>query len=383
MAQSLPESTFVGIDLSPRQIAEGEHIATALGLTNLDLTAQSILDFDAGWGEFDYIVCHGVYSWVPPSVQDKILRVCKDHLAANGVAYVSYNTYPGWRMKQLLRDLLRFHSCHESEPAGRVERSRAVMGLLAAAVDGSTDLYGKLLKEQVNLLATQPDYYLYHEHLEEVNDPVYFHDFAARSAAVGLQYVDEAEPAPIPTNLAGAIRAFAQNSANIIEREQRTDFLCGRTFRKTLLCHDDVVLRRPPSADAIRSLSLTTDAQPVSENPNLTSTAAEEFRMRDGRSVTTTDPAIKTALASLSAARPLAVHFDDLWERVSTALNRAGIGPTNQVRESGRLAAALLQVYQAGLVLLHARNRQWTRANSAQEIVAARVLPQTGDFAAD
>lgn len=96
MALGLPEGRFLGIDLSSRQIAEGRSIIEKLGLQNIDLQTLGITDIGENSGLFDYIVCHGVYSWVPDQVRDKILAICSENLAPSGVAYVSYNTYPGW-----------------------------------------------------------------------------------------------------------------------------------------------------------------------------------------------------------------------------------------------------------------------------------------------
>ena len=117
MAATLPQSRFVGIDLSAVQVAEADRTARALGLSNVEFRAASILDVDAGWGAFDYVVCHGVYSWVPPRVQDAILAVCGRHLAPRGVAYVSYNTYPGWYARAAARDAMLFVARRAPTPA--------------------------------------------------------------------------------------------------------------------------------------------------------------------------------------------------------------------------------------------------------------------------
>jgi hypothetical protein len=66
----------------------------ALGLKNVEIKQLDILDIDDSLGQFDYIISHGVYSRVPPAVQNKILDLCKRHLAANSVAYISYNIIP-------------------------------------------------------------------------------------------------------------------------------------------------------------------------------------------------------------------------------------------------------------------------------------------------
>src|SRR5262245_10234755 len=70
MAEMLPASEFVGVDLSGRQIADGQRIVDALGLSNITLRHASILDVDESYGPFDYVICHGVFSWVPDQVRE-------------------------------------------------------------------------------------------------------------------------------------------------------------------------------------------------------------------------------------------------------------------------------------------------------------------------
>src|SRR5262245_32662991 len=185
MALTLPQSRFVGIDLSPRQVAAGQRRIEALDLSNIELKPLSILEMDDRFGQFDYIICHGVYSWVPAEVQEKILTICQNLLAGQGVAYVCYNTYPGWHLWALVRGMLSFHGAHFSDPPTRIRQTRAFLDLLAQAVTGSTELYARLLAEEVSELQKQQDSYLFHEHLEDVNTPTYFYQFAERAAGKG------------------------------------------------------------------------------------------------------------------------------------------------------------------------------------------------------
>ena len=46
MAAGLPDSTFVGIDLSPRQISQGQELIDAVGLKNIELRPLSIMDVE-------------------------------------------------------------------------------------------------------------------------------------------------------------------------------------------------------------------------------------------------------------------------------------------------------------------------------------------------
>src|SRR5947208_11701556 len=114
-----------------------------------------------------------------------------------------------------------------------------------------------MVQREADLLAQASDTYVYHEHLEEVNHPAYFHQFAERAAAHGLQYLAEAEPTPLPSNLSPEGRETLQRLAgDLIQGEQYLDFVRFRTFRRTLLCHSDVRLSRPPDPKALEGMYL-------------------------------------------------------------------------------------------------------------------------------
>src|SRR5262249_16385673 len=96
LAARHPDATLVGIDLSGARVAAAPAPLADLGLANIEVRCQGIDDLlDAADAPFDYIICHGVYSWVPAVVRESILRICRQRLSARGVAIVSYNVLPG------------------------------------------------------------------------------------------------------------------------------------------------------------------------------------------------------------------------------------------------------------------------------------------------
>ena len=122
MAATLPHSEFIGIDFSAVQISQGAADVAALGLANVRLLQIDLRDFGEVFGSFDYIVAHGVYSWVPNDVQEKMLDICARQLSPSGVAYISYNTLPGWRLRGAVRDVMC--TTRVSSPTRRRECSR-------------------------------------------------------------------------------------------------------------------------------------------------------------------------------------------------------------------------------------------------------------------
>ena len=121
-----PKAEVIGIDLSSVQIEEGNRIIENLGLENIRLIHQNVLDFDEKLGKFDYIICHGVFSWVNEEVQRGILDVIKNHLSENGSAILSYNTYPGWKNLEVARDVMLFRDEMLKNRGEQINESNAV-----------------------------------------------------------------------------------------------------------------------------------------------------------------------------------------------------------------------------------------------------------------
>src|SRR4051812_24653950 len=227
IALAFPDAQFVGIDLSPRQIAQGQAIVQKLGVKNVSLHAKSILDIEPDFGQFDYIICHGVYSWVPEEVRKKILSICSKNLSPQGLAYISYNTYPGWHVRGMVREMLGYHVRNVAEPRQRIAEARGFIDLLANTVRDPDGPYGKLLAREAEVVRTAPDSYLYHEHLEQDNRPLYFHEFARQCAEAELDFISETRLSNhAPPVLSPLIReALSKLPSDPVEREQYLDFL--------------------------------------------------------------------------------------------------------------------------------------------------------------
>jgi methyltransferase-like protein len=341
MAEALPQSSFVGVDLSARQIADGQRVLEALGLANVRLVHASILDVDRSWGQFDYIICHGVYSWVPDRVREKILAICAEQLSPQGVAYISYNTYPGWHMRGMIRDMMRYHALRFATPGEQIRQARALLDFLAQAtrIDGGP--YATLLRMELEHLRQQADHYLYHEHLEEVNEPVYFHEFIAAAQRYGLNYLGEAQ---ITTMLSSNFPYEVQQALQIIapdqiQSEQYLDFVRNRMFRETLLVRGDVQPDWTVQPERIDKLHVCTHRRVVDESGDVRSPATVQYRSKSGMVVATSQPTLKAAFRILGEQWPGTLPFADLVARVAEKLGQ----PPEQVRTP--LAVQILHVY--------------------------------------
>src|SRR6195256_4746917 len=131
MAYGLPGSEFVGVDLATTAVTSGAAAISALGLRNVVLHHLDVMDVSDAFGTFDYIIAPGLYSWVPEPVRDRILGICEAHLARHGVAFVSYNTYPGCHLRQAVWQILQFHVEGMTDPGERIAQARALAHFMA------------------------------------------------------------------------------------------------------------------------------------------------------------------------------------------------------------------------------------------------------------
>jgi methyltransferase-like protein/SAM-dependent methyltransferase len=351
MAEAFPDSRFVGIDYSARQIADAERVARVAGLANVSLRHASILDIDDTYGVFDYILCHGVFSWVADDVRAKILSVCSERLAPHGVAFVSYNTYPGWHMRGMIRDMMRYHAVRFDTPARRIQQARALLDFLASSAKNDTGPYGTLLRSELEVLRKQTDQYLYHEHLEDVNDPVYFHQFVELAHRHNLRYLGEARPSTmVMGNFGPEVRKALEGvSADQVQAEQYLDFVRNRTFRETLL----VPLGASPNwtikTDSLHRLHVTVSKPFPADSGDVRSADTVQYQTASGMTLSTSNPILKAAMRVLAAAWPATVAYPDLVREV---VELAG-GGTAGVDQS--LGVGLLNTYlSADLIELHA-----------------------------
>ncbi|MGL6193982.1 MAG: methyltransferase regulatory domain-containing protein, partial [Thermoguttaceae bacterium] len=247
-AEELPNSQFLGIDLSDQQIKVGQQFIRTLGLKNIELRHANMMDVDASWGEFDYIISHGVYSWIPPFVQDKMLEICSQNLAPGGVAMISYNTYPGWHFKEYVRNIMLLHAVQANtftDSDTKVQQARAIVNYIAQRANQKPDSYfAKFTEEMKQMIQGVDDYYLYHEYLEPENHPCYLLDFCRRLHDKRLKHVSDFEWTDFQIWLTDAeLSRLIEKTHHTEISEQYMDFIINRTFRSSIICRSDVPTR--------------------------------------------------------------------------------------------------------------------------------------------
>lgn len=235
LALKYPKANFVGMDISGEQIKVANTNKGDLGLTNIEFFQGDIAALDKKIGKFDYIICHGVFSWVPEPVRDSILAACQNHLSDNGLAVISYNVLPGWGAVKTLRDMMIFHTKPFEDPKQKVVESRNLLNFVHKNAPGNMP-YKKIIEQELSVLGNTNDSYLFHEHLESENNQYYLTEFVDLAKAHDLAYVGDSN---IGTMYLGNFNEEVQKTLgaikDIVRLEQYIDFLINRRFRYSIL----------------------------------------------------------------------------------------------------------------------------------------------------
>ncbi|MBV6273202.1 methyltransferase regulatory domain-containing protein [Alcaligenaceae bacterium CGII-47] len=315
-----PEAHAVGVDLSPVQVQHGQKVVVDLGIQNLDLRAMSLTDIDKDFGEFDYIVVHGVFSWVPPEVRQAILRICRENLSPLGIAYISYNTYPGWKAGDIVRDAMLLHSHSATDDDEKLASAKAMLTLLSEGLSASNPL-APSLRGAVAQLRKQSDYYVTHEYLETFNAPCYFLEFTEAVQQAGLAYMGDAEAHSELSVIYGqnvqlnhSLVALGQPK---VLRQQYLDFAIGRNFRKSMVVHHE----REGEIDINPELGRVPDLRwagffVLQDSPANAPAGSQTYINHKGQNLTTSEAKVVAVLKTLSEAWPSAIGFSDLLAQV-------------------------------------------------------------------
>lgn len=375
MAAQYPGSRFLGIDLSGDSIRQANINAAELGLTNLAFEQRDILTVGEEIGAFDYIIVHGVYSWVPDVVRERIVALFGALLAPQGIAYVSYNALPGCRLRDLARDVMLFAVRDIDDPRERVRVARAALKEIAEASDPDS-FHGAALRQRLKQIDEVPDNVLYHDDLNPGARAFALHEVLSAAERNGLQFLAEAS---FP-NLYGAAKGPAQQMLDkmpleqMAVREQTLDLLIGRAFRETLLCRADIPLERGVRPGSLRPYHLAANARlaPAKDGDK---PGVQRFSFDEGVQLAVDLPLCKAALAILNAIWPASVTWEDLLERSCREV--AGeLGP-DLAHEIARLDEALIAIFKAGLLDIRLEAPPLTTAISekpaASEIVRWQV----------
>jgi len=352
LAACLPKAGFLGIDNSQAQIADGEKFISELGLANVKLHCVDLNDFPASCGSFDYIICHGVFSWVPRETQLQILSLIYKHLNPKGIAHVSYNCSPGWSWRGIIRQIAKKHDTIESGLDTRVRDSRALLSAIALALEDSGSPYALASCAEVQGILGQSDSYFYHELLATENHPLSVLDFIELAGSAGLKYLGDSRLSrmragrlrwlDVPVSYEGLIEKAGSRSDLI---EQYFDYLWPTAVRDSLVCHMEAGALQGISFQGIKDFFVSSPLVPLNEHIAFDQ-SIEEFIDPRNMVIEVKSPVAKAALSMLAAKWPEAVSYRELCIASAQILGRRKL----ESDEKDELAEELLKFFGYSLV---------------------------------
>ncbi|MCV6638474.1 class I SAM-dependent methyltransferase [Candidatus Albibeggiatoa sp. nov. NOAA] len=358
IAQSLPDAECWGVDISEKQLAAAQKTVDEVGLKNVTLKQIDLMEVNESLGQFDYISVHGLFSWIPAELQDKILSICKNNLAFNGLACISYNTLPGWNMLKTTLDMMRFHQQHidNSSIEHRIAEARGLLQIAADIGQEQQSFYGVFLQERLQTLSKQSDDYLFHEYLEGVNQPLYFHEFVTKAEQHDLAYVTDVDfrsSLNVKTKHQHVFDQLAKKDR--VTREQYHDFLFNRSYRSSILCHAGQKINPEIDAKALAKLQIAAFLTPET---NISSLVVEPkpayFKTQLGQRVEVKHTLTQAAVNYLGQQYPQPVVFDDLFKKVLENMQLQHETEANIKIYREVLSEELLQLYIQNVIELMA-----------------------------
>lgn len=253
LAAANPGIDFYATDFNPAQIAGAQHLAREAGTSNVHFFDDSFADFEARTDlpQFDFIVFHGIYSWIAAEHRRTIVRFIDRRLKPGGLVYISYNCLPGWSGAAPFARLLRMAS--EAGSGTIMQKLDSGFAFVDRMQEANASYFAATLgiKERIAGLKDKNRRYVAHEYMNANWTPFYHADVAGELSAARLSFVGSAYLLDdIDTiNLTPAQRAILAETSDQTMRETLRDFMVNAQFRRDLFSRGAVGLAAGEAKD--------------------------------------------------------------------------------------------------------------------------------------
>ena len=296
LAYYRPASEFVGVDGALRQIEAAAAGARKLKLANLEFIHA---DFRAAQrhlsGTFDFIIAHGVFSWVPEEVRDDLFELCDRHLSTQGLLYLNYNCYPGWKVRGLVRDFLLTQTAAIGNLADRAQQAQRVAEQFAAALRGHDHPYSQLMANEFEFVCENHASYVAHEYLAAENRAYWRSEFLELARKRGFGFVADADYCyrmqQVPEHLLATLQT-CNLAGNVHET---TDLLCYRQLHSPVFTRA-AWIPQPVRLEEFTALWMASSLRPKEEIGDI----GRMFEHPSGYEVEAKDAPMRRALSACS-----------------------------------------------------------------------------------
>jgi SAM-dependent methyltransferase len=259
LAAAYPQARFLGVDLNPRHVENARGFAAAAGLTNVTFVAASFhealaLDLPA----CDFVALHGVYTWVPRAVREDVLALLRALVKPDGLAYIAYNSMPGWAALEPMRRLMNVYA--SVVPGTTVEKAVNALAYLRLLQKNGAAYFADspAAQKMLDMLGELSPSYLAHEYFNEAWEPVYFGQMADDTARAGLGYLGSL---PLWFNMLELViphelQPIFRTAPDRIAFESHKDFVTNQRFRVDVFTRRALPPPGPPRRDGLRRLRI-------------------------------------------------------------------------------------------------------------------------------
>lgn len=243
LAAHYPQAVVIGIDSDIEQIGTTHRMIKKMGLSNLILLHKKLDDIGDSLGCFDYIICHDYYSRLSQADKQIMAHLLGSILSENGLIYLGYNTYPGWKNQETIMELMQYRALSQSDLSDKVAYGRGIVQFMHQHATKSP--LQSLPENQINELMTADENLLAHTFFSEKNSGDYFYQVAESLHHAGLQFMGESDyRRHYHTRLPEQGKEDLQKECgtNRIKYEQFIDFIENTHIRQSIFCHQNQVL---------------------------------------------------------------------------------------------------------------------------------------------
>ena len=237
LATAYPQAQFYANDFNPSQIIEARTLAEAAGTRNVHFFDDSFEEFiDQDLPNFEFIVLHGIYSWISPKNRQAIVDFIRKKLKVGGLVYISYNALPGWSAARPMQALMLRHGQQSSEPIlNRIEQALNFTGQLLEA-NANYFTQNPIVQKRLEGLKNQNRYYLAHEYFNEEWNSFYFDEVAKELEVAKLNFIGSAHLIDhVDTvNLSAVAQTQLAQISDPLFREVVRDFCLNTQFRRDI-----------------------------------------------------------------------------------------------------------------------------------------------------
>lgn len=318
MAYYRRHATFVGVDGASDPINVANSRRLALELSNVEFLHADLLTADQQLsGDFDYIIAHGIFSWIPIKVRDALLQLCAKRLRRGGLFYLNYNANPGWKVRGMVRDFLLAQTRGTTSLRLRAQLAQDVAAKVVSSLTIGEHAYSQLIANEFQFVCENDISYIAHEYLAPDNHSYWRSEFMTLVRAYGFEYVADADfnysSGRIPEDLAPRLVSEQITGHSL---DDTVDFLCYRQLHSPILTQGPLA-HRLPSLEEFANLLVASCLAPCAPS----STGNPMFQHPSGYEVEAKVEIIRIAFEKLHLLWPRGLRIGAVFPDVSQVMD--------------------------------------------------------------